>query len=101
MYPFDPRMFRLTRAFGCLLAWSLLFASVPVFAATQPVLYSISASAPQMLAQGAQKSWLIAINENSATDAVFHGGMWLPIPSGGRVYAKYQRHILHANGNWT
>src|SRR5690348_14679597 len=34
-------------------------------------------------------------------DAVFQGGMWLPTPSGGRVYAKYARHIVHANGIWT
>jgi len=32
---------------------------------------------------------------------VFQGGMWLPTPSGGRMYAKYQRHIVHPNGIWT
>jgi hypothetical protein len=94
---------RLTlRAFGYALVLSLLFGCLPVLAATsQPVLYSIGASAPKTLAQGAQKSWPITISEDSAMDAVFQGGMWLPTPSGGRVYAKYARHIVHANGIWT
>ena len=94
---------RLTlRAFGYALALSLLLGSLPVLAATsQPVLYSIGASAPRVLAQGAQKSWPIKISEDNALDAVFQGGMWLPTPSGGRVYAKYARHIVHANGIWT
>jgi hypothetical protein len=90
------------RAFGYALVLSLLFGSLPVLAAaSQPVLYSIGASAPRTLAQGAQKSWPIKISEESAMDAVFQGGMWLPTPSGGRVYAKYARHIVHANGIWT
>lgn len=94
---------RLTlRAFGYALALSLLFGSLPVLAATsQPVLYSIGASAPRVLAQGAQKSWPVKISEDSALAAVFQGGMWLPTPSGGRIYAKYERHIVHAGGIWT
>jgi hypothetical protein len=94
---------RLTlRAFGYALALLLLFGSLPVLAAASPpVLYSIGASAPRTLAQGAQKSWPIEISEDSALAAVFQGGMWLPTPSGGRVYAKYARHIVHANGIWT
>ena len=96
-------MSRLTpRAFGHALALMLLFGCLPVLAATsQPVLYSIGASAPRVLAQGAQKSWPIKISEDNALGAVFQGGMWLPTPSGGRVYAKYARHIVHANGIWT
>jgi len=90
------------RACGYALALSLLFGCFPAVAATsQPVLYSIGASAPRILAQGAQKSWSIQISEDAAMDAVFQGGMWLPTPSGGRVYAKYARHIVHANGIWT
>lgn len=90
------------RACGYALALSLLFGCLPAVAATsQPVLYSIGASAPRILAQGAQKSWSIQISEDSAMDAVFQGGMWLPTPSGGRLYAKYQRHIVHPNGIWT
>ena len=90
------------RAFGYALALSLLFGCLPALAATsQPVLYSIGASAPRVLAQGAQKSWPIKISEDNALAAVFQGGMWLPTPSGGRVYAKYDRHIMHANGIWT
>lgn len=94
---------RLTlRAFGYALALLLLFGSLPVLAAASPpVLYSIGASAPRVLAQGAQKSWPIKISEASALTAVFQGGMWLPNPAGGRIYAKYQRHILHANGTWS
>ncbi|HEY9110259.1 MAG TPA: hypothetical protein VIM92_00595, partial [Rhodanobacteraceae bacterium] len=95
-------MSRLTlRAFGHALALSLLLGCLPALAATQPVLYSISASTPKLLAQGAQKSWPIAINEDNALAAVFQGGMWVPNPVGGRIYAKYQRHILHANGIWS
>lgn len=94
---------RLTlRAFGCALALPLLLACLPVLAATsQPVLYSIEAGAPRILAQGAQKSWPIKISEDTAFSSVFQGGMWLPTPSGGRIYAKYERHIIHANGTWT
>ncbi len=90
------------RASGYALALSFLVGCLPaVAAASQPVLYSVGASAPRILAQGAQKSWPIEISENAAMDAVFQGGMWLPTPSGGRVYAKYQRHIVHPNGIWT
>ena len=94
---------RLTlRAFGYALTLSFLFGSLPVLAATsQPVLYSIGASAPRVLAQGAQKSWPVKISEDSALAAVFQGGMWLPTPGGGRIYAKYERHIVHAGGIWT
>jgi hypothetical protein len=94
---------RLTlRAFGYALALSLLFGCLPALAATsQPVLYSIGAGTPRVLAQGAQKSWPIKISEDNALAAVFQGGMWLPTPSGGRIYAKYQRHIVHAKGIWT
>jgi hypothetical protein len=96
-------MSRLTlRAFGYALALSLLFGCLPVLAAaSQPVLYSIGASAPRMMAQGAQKSWPVKISEDNALAAVFQGGMWLPTPNGGRIYAKYKRHIVHAGGIWT
>lgn len=90
------------RACGYVLAVSLVLGSLPALAAaSQPVLYSIGASAPRVLAQGAQKSWPIKISEETAMDAVFQGGMWLPTPSGGRIYAKYDRNIIHPNGIWT
>jgi hypothetical protein len=79
----------------------LILGAAPVMAASQPTLFTLGAGTPQVLAQGAQKSWPIKISENQAFDAVFQGGMWLPNPSGGRIYAKYQRHILHNNGTWT
>ncbi len=89
------------RARDFTLAIVLLLVATPLLAANLPTLYSISASTPKVLAQGAQKSWPIKLSEDSAFDAVFKGGMWLPTPAGGRVYVKYQRHILHANGTWT
>src|SRR6185437_11319071 len=39
--------------------------------------------------------------EDRAMDAVFKGGMWLPNGAGGRVYARYERHILHPDGTWS
>ncbi|MBS0381715.1 MAG: VCBS repeat-containing protein [Proteobacteria bacterium] len=75
--------------------------SVAVFAAAPPTLFTVNAGAPTVLAQGAQKSWPIKVSETSAFDAVFQGGMWLPNPAGGQIYARYQRHILHSNGTWT
>lgn len=92
--------FALRRA-GYALAFVLLFGAVPAMAATPPTLFSVRSATPQVLAQGAQKSWPIKISEDTAMDAVFQGGMWLPNPSGGRIYAKYSRHILHPNGTWT
>jgi hypothetical protein len=73
----------------------------PAMAASQPTLFTLASGTPKVLAQGAQKSWPIKIGEDQAFDAVFQGGMWLPNPTGGRIYAKYQRHILHDNGTWT
>lgn len=75
--------------------------SLSAFAATPPALFTIDAGAPTVLAQGAQKSWPIKVSESNALAAVFKGGMWLPNPAGGQIYAKYQRHVLHANGTWT
>jgi hypothetical protein len=64
-------------------------------------LYTINSGTPKVLGQGVQKSWPVKINEGNAFDAVFKGGMWLPNPAGGRIYVKYQRHILHDNGTWS
>lgn len=90
------------RALGCLLAFALLAGCFQdAMAASQPTLFSLTSGKPEVLAQGAQKSWPIQVNETNAFDAIFQGGMWLPNPAGGRIYAKYQRHILHANGIWT
>jgi hypothetical protein len=79
----------------------LIVGAAPAMAASQPTLYTLASATPKILAQGAQKSWPITISEGTAFDAIFQGGMWLPTPSGGRIYAKYQRHILHDNGTWT
>jgi hypothetical protein len=79
----------------------LIVAAAPAMAATPPTLFTLASGTPKMLAQGVQKSWPIKISEDQAFDAVFQGGMWLPNPAGGRIYAKYQRHILHDNGTWT
>lgn len=85
-----------------LLALALLVGCLPAaVAASAPTLFSITSGKAEVLAQGAQKSWPIKLSENSAFDAVFEGGMWLPNPAGGRIYAKYQRHIIHPNGTWT
>ena len=89
------------RAFRRVLTVLLLIGAVPAFAASQPTLFSITSGKAEVLAQGAQKSWPIKVSEGSAFDAIFQGGMWLPNPTGGQIYAKYQRHIIHANGIWT
>jgi hypothetical protein len=89
------------RALGHALIFSLLLGALPAMAATPPTLFSMTSGKAEVLAQGAQKAWPVKISEDSAFDAIFQGGMWLPNPSGGRAYAKYERHILHANGTWT
>ncbi|HWU68696.1 MAG TPA: M12 family metallo-peptidase, partial [Stenotrophobium sp.] len=94
-----PRHF--LRNLGQMFGMLLILGAAPAMAASQPTLFTLGAGTPKILAQGAQKSWPIKISEDQAFDAVFKGGMWLPNPSGGRIYAKYQRHILHDNGTWT
>lgn len=89
------------RAFGLALAMLFAVAAVPAFAATQPTLFSITSGTAKVLAQGAQKSWPVKVSEDNAFDGIFQGGLWLPSPAGGKIYAKYQRHIIHANGTWT
>lgn len=66
-----------------------------------PTLFAINAAKPVVSAQGAEQAWPIRVSEEQAMTAVFAGGMWLPDPEGGRIYAKYQRHILHPDGVWT
>ena len=89
------------RTLGPLLGLLLMAAAAPAMAANPPTLFTVASATPKVLAQGAQKSWPIKIGEDTAFDAIFQGGLWLPNPSGGRIYAKYQRHILHDNGTWT
>ena len=88
------------RSLGRMLGLLLILGAAPAMAAT-PILFTFAAGTPKILARGAQKSWPIKVDEDKAFDAVFQGGLWLPAPSGGPIYAKYQRHILHANGTWT
>ena len=90
-------MHTLGRVFGLL----LILAAAPALAQTQPTLFTLSSGKPTVLGQGVQKSWPIKVSEDQAFDAIFKGGMWLPNPAGGQIYAKYQRHILHDNGTWT
>lgn len=91
--------FRRTRGFLCLVLLS--GCSFVAVAASTPTLFTMTSAKPEVMAQGAQKSWPVRISEDKALEAVFQGGMWLPTPAGGRIYAKYQRHIVHANGIWT
>src|SRR6185437_5593081 len=65
-----------------------------------PTLFAVEGT-PRSLAGGAQQVWQVRIDENSAMDAVFKGGMWLPDGVGGRVHLRYVRHILHGDGTWT
>ena len=90
-------MHTLGRIFGLI----LILAAGPALAQTRPMLFTLSAGTPTILGPSVQKSWPIKVDEGRAFDAVFKGGMWLPNPAGGRIYAKYQRHILHDNGTWT
>ena len=94
-----PRHF--LRNLGQMVGLLLVLGTTPAMAASQPTLFTLGAGTPKILAQGMQKSWPIKVSEDRAFDAIFKGGMWLPNPSGGRIYAKYQRHILHDNGTWT
>ena len=94
-----PRHF--LRNLGQMFGLLLILGTTRAMAANPPTLFTLAAGSPKILAQGAQKSWPIKISEDQAFDAVFQGGLWLPNPSGGRIYAKYQRHILHSNGTWT
>lgn len=86
---------------GRILGLFLIAGAAPAIAANPPTLFTLASGTPKILAQGAQKSWPIRVQEDQAFSAVFQGGLWLPTPSGGRIYAKYQRHILHPNGTWT
>lgn len=97
-------MYRLARfELGFVLAGVLWLGGGIAFAASSPAptLFTLSAAQPKVLMQGAEKAWPIKFSQESAMAAVFQGGMWLPNPEGGQIYAKYQRHILHANGTWT
>lgn len=85
-----------------LLSVALMTGCLPAaMAASTPTLFSMASGNAEVLARGAQKSWPIKVSEDNAFDAVFQGGMWLPNPAGGRIYAKYQRHVMHANGTWS
>lgn len=87
---------------GCVLGLTFWAISAPASAAaTGPTLFSIASPSGTASADGVHKSWPIKFDEAKAMDAVFQGGMWLPNPTGGRIYAKYVRHIVHANGTWT
>lgn len=89
-------------AFVGLVATPVASAAPPATAVQQiPTLFAVVGSAPKSLAQGAQKSFPVKIDESAAMNAVFQGGMWLSNPEGGRIYAKYSRHILHKDGTWT
>jgi hypothetical protein len=72
------------------------FAGAPV-----PTLFRVTSAASRTLFQGAQKSWPIQVDENSAFEAVGQGGLWLPSPTGGRQYAKFEKRVVHDNGTWT
>jgi hypothetical protein len=90
--------YRILRSAVAVLALAI---ALPGVAASPPTLFSIGSGKVEVLAQGAQKAWPIKVSEDSAINAIFQGGMWLPNPAGGQIYAKYQRHIIHANGTWT
>lgn len=89
------------RTLGPLLGLLLMVGAAPAMAANPPTLFTLTSSTPKVLGQGVQKAWPIKISEDNAFDAVFKGGLWLPNPTGGRIYVKYRRHILHDNGTWT
>lgn len=76
-------------------------AGTTVSASAVPTLFSVRAGIPQTLAAGAQSAWPVKVDENQAFNAIFKGGMWLPDAAGGRVYAKYDHHILHDDGDWS
>src|SRR5690242_9883871 len=67
---------------------------------TAPTLLTVQGGA-RTLAGGAQKATPVSVSEDQAMQAVFKGGMWLPNATGGREYAKYDHHLVHADGDWT
>lgn len=90
------------RVAGKLLTLSLSLIAAAAFAGSPaPTLFRIVSATPETLFQGAQKSWSIKVDENSAFDALAKGGLWLPNPSGGREYAKFARQVVHGDGTWT
>jgi hypothetical protein len=75
-------------------------AASSVASAAAPTLLTVQGGA-RTLAGGAQKATPVSVSEDQAMQAVFKGGMWLPNATGGREYAKYDHHLVHADGDWT
>jgi hypothetical protein len=51
--------------------------------------------------EGAYTWYPIAISEDHALRAVATGEMVVPSPDGSQVKLRYERHVEHADGNWT
>lgn len=51
--------------------------------------------------EGAYTWYPIAISEEHALRAVATGEMVVPSPDGSQVKLRYERHVEHADGNWT
>jgi hypothetical protein len=51
--------------------------------------------------EGAYTWYPIAVSEEHALRAVATGEMTIPSPDGSQVKLRYERHVEHADGNWT
>ena len=51
--------------------------------------------------EGAYTWYPIAVSEEHALRAVATGQMTIPSPDGSQVKLRYERHVEHADGNWT
>jgi hypothetical protein len=49
---------------------------------------------------GAYTSYLASVSEAHARDAI-GGVLTLPLPTGGQLRFRYERHVEHPNGDWT
>ncbi|WP_187770644.1 reprolysin-like metallopeptidase [Cognatilysobacter lacus] len=56
--------------------------------------------APVVRHDGAYTSYLASISEAHARDAI-GGVLTVPLPSGEQLRFRYERHVEHADGNWT
>ncbi|MCE5232026.1 MAG: FG-GAP-like repeat-containing protein [Mizugakiibacter sp.] len=84
-----------------ILAALLVLASVAPVQAKDRYLLGSSVYA-QSVTVGIRKLYPATIDEDQAIAAAAEGsGLWVPLASGGRVYVKYVRNEVYANGDWS
>lgn len=80
----------------------LLMAAFPLACAAGNGDYLVAYDAAPTLARTPPGYHSVTVNETAALQAVASkGGLWIPLPTGGRVYLAYQGRIMHPDGTWT